>query len=217
MIREWKEEMEEVRGIKGWREELRQMKEEVKERIKEQGKMMRGEIESVRREFKEREEKWREEREEMKRSLEGLERKLIEIEMREEKERASKGGLGDTGNGSVERRIREMERKIEMKEREEKRKNVIIREMEVSEGRRKEMAEEIIKRTEAKVSIEEVKRIGGDREKDREIMLVRLGSEEQRREVLMKKSNLRDRRERIMEDVEGEKNAMETGGDRRRA
>lgn len=104
-----------------------------------------------------------------------------------------------------------------MKEREEKRKNVIIREMEVSEGRRKEMAEEIIKRAEAKVSIEEVKRIGGDREKDREIVLVRLGSEEQRREVLMKKSNLRGRREIIMEDVEGEKNAMETGGDRRRA
>lgn len=48
----------------------------------------------------------------MRRSLEGLERKVIEIEMREEKERASKGGLGDTGNGSVERRIREMERKI---------------------------------------------------------------------------------------------------------
>lgn len=57
MIREWKEEMEEVRGIKRWREELRQMKEEVKERIKEQEKMMRGEIESIRREFKEREEK----------------------------------------------------------------------------------------------------------------------------------------------------------------
>lgn len=142
---------------------------------------------------------------------------MIEIEKREEKERASKGGLGDTGNGSVEKRIREMERKIEMKEREEKRKNVIIREMEVSEGRRKEMAEEIIKRTGAKVSIEEVKRIGGDREKDRETVLVRLGSEEQRREVLMKKSTLRGRRERIMENVEREKNAIETGGDRRRA
>lgn len=153
----------------------------------------------------------------MRRSLEGLERKVIEIEKREEKERASKGGLGGTGNGSVERRIREMERKIEMKEREGKKKNVITKEMEVSEGRRKEMAEEIIKRTGAKVSIEEVRRIGGDKEKDRETVLVRLGSEEQRREDLTKKSNLRGRRERIMEDVEGEKNAMETGGDRRRA
>lgn len=37
--------MEMMRGIKGWREDLLKMKEKVKEGLKEQGKMMREEIE----------------------------------------------------------------------------------------------------------------------------------------------------------------------------
>lgn len=113
--------LKEIRRIKEWREELRQMKEEVKEGIKEQGKMMRN------REHKKREEKWREEREEMKRCFEGLERKVIEKRERKRR-RYQKGGIGDTEDGSVEGQIREgLERKIEMKERKGKRKNVIIR------------------------------------------------------------------------------------------
>lgn len=84
----------EVRGIKEWREELKQM-EEVKEGIKEQGKLMRGEIESMRRELKEREKKWRAEREEMRRSLEDLERKVRDGKEGEK----GKGGREDTGGG----------------------------------------------------------------------------------------------------------------------
>lgn len=59
-----------------------------------------------------------------------------------------------------------------------------------------------------------MRRIGGDREKDRATMLVRLGSEEQRREILMKKSNLRGRRKRIMKDwTWKERRMLEIGGD----
>lgn len=168
---------------------------------------MKGEIESMRRELKEREKKWRAEREEKRRSLEDLERKGIEMEKREKKEREAKGWHEDTGEGSVERRIREVEMKIEMKERERKRRNILIKGMEVREERRKEM-EETMERIRAKVSVEEVRRIGGDKEKDRETVLVRLENEEQRREVLMKKSNLKGRRERIMEDWMWKKRRM---------
>lgn len=56
-----------------------------------------------------------------------------------------------------------------------------------------------------------MRRIGGDKEKDRKTVLVRLGNEEQRREILMKKSNLKGRRREL--DVEEEKNEMEIGGD----
>lgn len=44
-----------MKGIKGWREELDRMKEEMKERIEEQGRMVRGELEKIRKEFKEKE------------------------------------------------------------------------------------------------------------------------------------------------------------------
>lgn len=130
------------------------------------------------------------------------------MEKREKKEREAKGGREDTGEGSVERRIREVKRKIEMKEREGKRRNILIRGMKVREGRRKEMVEETMERIGAKVSVEEVRKIGEDKEKDRETVLVRLGNEEQRREVLMKKSNLKGRRERIMEDWTWKKRRM---------
>lgn len=56
----WRENMEEVmkefKAVKDWRED-RVMKEEVKEGIKKQGKMLREEVEKVRRELKEQEER----------------------------------------------------------------------------------------------------------------------------------------------------------------
>lgn len=90
-----------------------------------------------------------------------------------------------------------------MREREKRRKNIIIRGMEVKEGRRKEVIEGIIKDIGADVRVKEIKRLGGEkieREKDRKMVWLRLEDEEQRREVLKKKSRLRGRMERIMED-----------------
>lgn len=77
---------------------------------------------------------------------------MIEMEKRKKKERETKRGREDTGEGSVERRIREVERKIE-KEREGKRRNILIRWIEVREGRRKEMVEETMERIGAKISV----------------------------------------------------------------
>lgn len=91
ILRGWKEEIEDVakemRGMKGWREEIRMMEEEVKEGIKEQGRLMRGEMEELRGEFTEGDRKWREEREEMRNYVRRLEGKLEKLA------RDSKGAL----------------------------------------------------------------------------------------------------------------------------
>lgn len=39
----------ELKGMKDWKEELRQMKEGVKEKIREQGRLWRGEIDKLKR------------------------------------------------------------------------------------------------------------------------------------------------------------------------
>lgn len=58
MMRGWREEMGEIiKGLKsmmGWKEEFRQMK-EVREEIREQGRLGKKEIEQLRKEWKEQE------------------------------------------------------------------------------------------------------------------------------------------------------------------
>lgn len=97
------------------------------------------------------------------------------------KEKGSK--RGGTGEGEC----REKNKGSGKEDRDEgktgKKRNILIRGMEVRKGRRKKMAEKTMERIGAKVSIEVVRRIGGGREKDKETVLVRLGNEEQRREV----------------------------------
>jgi len=91
-----------------------------------------------------------------------------------------------------------MEIKIEMREREERKSNILIKGLVTREGKRKEAVKEILKIIEVKVDIIEVKRIGGERE--REMVVVRMGSKEQKKEVLRKKWRLKGRKEIIIED-----------------
>lgn len=69
MLREWREEM-------GWKAELRKMKEEVWEEIREQGRLWRTEIEKLR----EHELNWKRKREEMRECIKRLKRKVEELE-----------------------------------------------------------------------------------------------------------------------------------------
>lgn len=87
-----------------------------------------------------------------------------------------------------------IEKNLEQKEREDRRKNVLIKGMEVREGRRREAVEGILEKIGAKV------KVGGKRGEEGEMVVVRLENEEQRREVMRKKVNLKDRNERICED-----------------
>lgn len=59
---------------------------------------------------------------------------------------------------------------MELEER-EKRKNIIINEVEVKEERREDAVKEIIKTIEAKVEVKEM-RISGDRDREREMIMI---------------------------------------------
>ncbi|XP_067207866.1 golgin subfamily A member 6-like protein 22 [Linepithema humile] len=171
---------------------MRQMKEEMKEGIKDIRKEMK--------EFREREEGWKEEREEMKKQIKGLERRIEEMEGEGEKKKEGKKKKGKGEEEEMKLRLKKIEKKMERKEREERRKNLVIKGIEVKEGRRKEAVEGLIKDIGAEVKIEETWRIAEDRDKRREIVGIRIENEEKRREIWEKKKTLTGRKERIVED-----------------
>ncbi|EZA50915.1 hypothetical protein X777_10742 [Ooceraea biroi] len=187
-------------GMKGWREELIKMKGEIKEGIREQGRWMKEEMEEIRKEFKRMEIRWLQEREELKGEIKGLKEKVgkLEGDLREKV-------VGDRGNEKgkeeeIEKKIRGIERKLEIREREERRRNVIIKGLEKKEGGRREAVEDVLKITGAKVGIKEIKKIGGEEEKGTEMVVVRLENEQQKKEILWGKKKLKGRNEKIMED-----------------
>lgn len=65
-----------------------------------------------------------------------------------------------------------MERKIEVeKEREERRRNLILKEVKVREEKRKEAVEEIFKDIDVKVIIEKMQKLGGNIERGTEMIV----------------------------------------------
>lgn len=97
--------------------------------------------------------------------------------------------------------MEKMERRLKIREKEETRRNVVIREVDVREGERRKAVEEILGVVGVKVEVEEIRKIGEDKEKRREMLLVRLENEEQKWEVMEKMKKLRGRMERISEDL----------------
>lgn len=123
----------------------------------------------------------------------------MEDELGREERREQRGREGGL-EGFIEERLKKIDRKEERRERKERRRNVIIRDKEVKEGKEKEKLEELMKDIGITVNIEEIKRIGKSR-RGKEMWWVRLGSEEQKMEVLRKKRGLKGRRERIVDDL----------------
>lgn len=84
-----------------------------------------------------------------------------------------KGGEGERSaktEGIMEERITEIEKRIERKEREERRKNIMIKEIKVTEGKKREVVEKILEEIGAKAKIEEIRRIGGNEERGTELL-----------------------------------------------
>ncbi|XP_036143369.1 golgin subfamily A member 6-like protein 7 [Monomorium pharaonis] len=183
-LRDWKEEI--VSSLKMVKLE---MKEELKEIMEEQGRKLREEINALKKEindFKEREYRWERERKELVVEQEELKRKIEKIEV--------------GGDNAVGKKVKEIERRLEMKEREDRRKNLLIKGVEVKEGSRKEAVEKVFREIGAEVTVKGVRRIGEGNKKGREMIWVKLESEEQRKEVWSRKKTLKGREERILED-----------------
>lgn len=71
-----------------------------------------------------------------------------------------------------------------------------MKKIQVMGGNRKEAVKGIFKSIGVEAKIEKIRR--SRRNEEREMLLVKLGNEEQKKEVLKKKRNLKGRRERII-------------------
>ncbi|XP_076686107.1 uncharacterized protein LOC143378236 [Andrena cerasifolii] len=219
-------------GIERLLKEMRaEMRKDLKE-VKEQGREAREDMASLREKMEEWEEKWRREKKELGNRMERVEKRLEEVEREEEKikemeerlknlemRRKKKEGVGearreegvgkDAGREEWETRVQGMERKLEMKEREERRKNIIIKGV-GREGTAMRRAKEVLDVVGIQGRIEGVRELGGRRQGREEVMLeVKMESMEVKREIMRNKGKLKGRKERIGDDLTWKERKMQ--------
>lgn len=74
---------------------------------------------------------------EMMEIIKGLERRVKKLETAEKEGEGDKGGVReDKGRERIKEKVKDIERKMELKERAERKRNIIIRELEVKEGKK---------------------------------------------------------------------------------
>jgi len=117
------------------KKEMREGMREIKEMIKEQGKEIRGKIEEMKKQLKQGEENWRKEKETMGKRITELEKEVKSWQIG-----GKNGNEVEGGQKKVGERLKELERKIERKEREDRRRNIVVR---VIKGGKKELEGEI--------------------------------------------------------------------------
>lgn len=116
--------------------------------------MLEGMMEEFRREQEERNGRWQEEKRSLMERIERLEKRVVEL-MEEGNGRVIEK------NGSLEEKLKRLEKEMEVRERKERRRNVVVRELEVREGKRREAVEGLFKEIGTEVMMEEVNKVGG--------------------------------------------------------
>ena len=124
-----------------------------------------------------------------------MEEKLrkMEIEKKEGGNRREEIGVGEQ-EVDMSRKVREMERKLERKEREDSRENIIIKGLKKGDTSVEERVKEMMGELKTEVEIKGVKIVGRREESKGEMVIVKLGSIDQKRRVLERRG------ERIEED-----------------
>ena len=133
---------------------------------------------------------------ERKRKMKQLEERVRTLELRNKREgevagqrEEAKGGEAGV-NGENERlreRLREVERRVEGEERMKRKRKIIIKEVKSGSGTGEEEVVNLRRDIGAQLWVEEVRNLVGKREGKGSILLVNVGSEEKRKEVLEKK------------------------------
>lgn len=96
-----------------------------------------------------------------------LEKKIGELERKEESKEVGRKIGEEVMKKGIDDKIKEIEWKLEKREREERRKNIIIKGLEEREGKRMEVVERLLRDIGVSVEIKELKKIKGDKEKKR--------------------------------------------------
>lgn len=175
------------------------MGEKIVERLSE-------ELGKMRREMRQREEEWKEERRELGKKMQELEKRIEEMEGRLERRGKDEAGEGKVGwyrgeERTVVERVKDIGRRLELKERKERRNNVLIRRLEGGGGGVKGRVEKIFEEIGAKVEIEWIRKVGGREGGEDEMVVVKLGNREQKRQVMERKKGLRGSKVRIEDDL----------------
>ncbi|XP_032690436.1 microfibrillar-associated protein 1-like [Odontomachus brunneus] len=180
----------------------------MEERMEDRVNMIMGELESMRG----REEEWRKEKEEMERRIEELERKwegsmsikgkgkgMEELEKRVKK--LEEGGVKGGEDKGVEERVRKMEWSWERMERQERKRNVVVKGYKGEGKEVRNVIGEIFRSIGAEVKVEEARTMRTGREEWGEMAVVKLETEEGKREVMRRKKGLRGGKVWIEEDL----------------
>jgi len=187
-------------------------KEEIGKMINEMGeKMMERfceEFRNLRLEILQRDKEWREEKKEIGHKIETMERKIKELETRlGEREKVAEGvGVGRirgcVGLDEVTvDKMKEIGRKIELKDREERRNNIVIRRLEGGTGDLEVRVRKVFEAIGVEVGIEWIRRIRRKEGGEGEMVVVRLGSRKQKRQVMEKMKELKGKKIRIDDDL----------------
>lgn len=180
---------------------LRKLSKEIKEVARDQKEMMREEIERMKEELNRREDSWQKERREIREEVKKLKQELEEL--RKEKSKAVEGkGKEIVGvTSEVEERIGRMERLWEGREREERKKNVVVKGLKEKGEKMINEIEYILKGIEAEVKVEDVRIVEAGRKEWGGMAVVRLGSAEEKRRVMENKKKLKGGKIWIDEDL----------------
>lgn len=94
-----------------------------------------------------------------------LEKKIGELERKEESKEVGRKIGEEVMKKRIDDKIKEIEWKLEKRERKERRRNIIIKGLEEREGKRMEVVERLLRDIGVSVKIKELKKIRGDKEK----------------------------------------------------
>lgn len=134
-----------------------------------------------------------------------LEKKVGELERKEESKEVGRKIGEEVMKKGIDDKIKEIEWKLEKREREERRRNIIIKGLEEREGKRMEVVERLLRDIGVSVKIKELKKIRGNKDKKKEMIVIKLGSKEQKSGVMRNKRKLKRRRKKLMEVRRGKK------------
>lgn len=116
-------------------------------------------------------------------------------------EDGSKNGKLETMGKGIEERVRGMEKKLEWREKEERRRRVVIKGVRPLKGDLKWGVDQLMREIGAQVEINEMRRVRTGKEEWGEMVVVKLGSEGEKKEVMEKKKMLKGRKIWIEEDL----------------
>lgn len=177
-------------------EHIKGIQTEIKGTVEKEAKGLKTEIkteiEGLKEEMRRMEEEWAKEWEKVEKRIEEMEEKEVERDRRLD---AMEAEERRNGNGGENEETRKIWRVLEMKERRERRKNIIIRGVELEEKNIKENIEEWMREklgVKQKVEAAEKRRMGTNKEgKKIEGVLVKLQDVEKKREVMVNRKNLK--------------------------